>query len=151
MFSKHEASKLRQEFWTAFGVYMSPVLSAEQEKINWINYKTGVKNVAFKMNADNKVAFIAIELSHNNPEVQQLYFEQLGQFKNLLHEIAGEEWEWQLLTPSGGGKPVSRVVKTLEGLSIYNKQDWPGLISFFKPRIIALDGFWTQVKYGFDD
>ena len=32
MFSKQEASQLRKEFWTAFGQYMKPVLSADGGK-----------------------------------------------------------------------------------------------------------------------
>ena len=150
MFSKSEASRLRQEFWTSFGQYMSPVASAEQEKLNWINYKTGVKHIGFKMDADNKSAFIAIELSHPDQIIQQLYFEQLQQFKSLLKEAVGEEWDWQLLKDNGSGRIVSRVVKTVTGSSIYKKEDWPALISFFKPRIIGLDKFWADVKYGFD-
>jgi hypothetical protein len=43
MYSKDQASQLKQEFWTAFGQYMGPVLSAEGLRTNWINYKTGVK------------------------------------------------------------------------------------------------------------
>ncbi len=54
MFSKQDASKLKKEFWTAFGRYMKPVLSADGEKINWINYKTGEKDIVFKMDADSK-------------------------------------------------------------------------------------------------
>ena len=49
MFSRQEASQLRKEFWTAFGTYMKPVPSAEGEKVNWLNYKTGEKDVFFKM------------------------------------------------------------------------------------------------------
>ena len=52
MFSKQHASQLRKEFWTVFGQYMSPINSYEGEKINWINYKTGVKGLQFKMHAD---------------------------------------------------------------------------------------------------
>jgi hypothetical protein len=29
--------------------------------------------------------------------------------------------------------------------------DWPAIISFLKPRIIALDEFWENVKPGFED
>ncbi len=36
-------------------------------------------------------------------------------------------------------------------VSIFNKEDWPQLISFFKQRIIALDQFWSMAQYGFDE
>jgi hypothetical protein len=150
MFSKKEASLLRQEFWTSFGQYMSPILSADQEKINWINYKTGIRDISFRMDADNKSAFIAIELTHNDTILQHLYFEQLEKLKPLITAGLGEEWDWQLLNHNNAGKQVSRVEKRMNGVSIYRKEDWPALISFFKPRIIALDEFWSNAKYSFE-
>lgn len=150
MYSKREASQLRQEFWTILGQYMNPILSAEGEKINWTNYKTGEKNIAFRMNADNKKAEIAIELSHSDKEIQQIYFEQFLQFKNLLHQALPGDWIWQLHAYNEQGKTVSTISQQIFGLSIFKKEDWPQLISFFKPRIVALDEFWSSVKYTFE-
>ena len=150
MYSRQEASQLRQEFWTTFGQYLSPVLSAEEEKVNWTNYKTGEKNIAFRMHADNTKAIIAIELNHKDKDIQQIYFEQFLQFKNLFDEALKEEWTWQLHSYDEHGKLISRIYKEKNGVSIFQKQDWPGLISFFKPRIIALDEFWASVKYSFE-
>ena len=42
MYSKQELSRIREEFWTSFGRYMQPILSADGEKVNWVNYKTGM-------------------------------------------------------------------------------------------------------------
>ena len=56
MYSKAEVTQLRQAFWTALGQYMAPVPSAEGDTTNWINYKTGVKHVYFRMQADNQLA-----------------------------------------------------------------------------------------------
>jgi hypothetical protein len=150
MYSRQETSKLRQQFWAGFGQYMAPVLSAEGERINWINYKTGEKDIAFKMNADNKTAVIAIELTHADHEIQQIVFEHFVQLKAILHETLGEEWNWKLHLHSEHGKPVSRIYAEKHGCSIFKKEDWAGLISFFKPRIIALDEFWSQAKYSFE-
>jgi len=150
MYSRHEASQLRQEFWTTFGQYMSPILSAEGEKVNWINYKTGEKNIAFRMHADNKKGIIAIELTHKDADIQQIYFEQFLQFKNLFDDTVKEKWSWQLYAHDEHGKMISRIYREQDGLSIFQKQDWPGLISFFKPRIIALDEFWSSIKYAFE-
>ena len=150
MFSRQEASKLRQEFWTTFGQYMSPVLSSEGEKINWINYKTGEKDISFRMNADNAVAVIAIELTHNDNEIQQIYFEHFLQLKKILEETIGEEWNWELHKQNDSGKLLSRIYKEKKGCSIFKKENWSDLISFFKPRIIALDEFWSSAKYSFE-
>jgi hypothetical protein len=150
MYSKQEASQLRQEFWAAFGQYMRPVLSAEGEKVNWINYKTGEKNISFHMHADTKKAVIAIELSHKDKEIQQIYFEQFVQFKKLFQEALKEEWNWQLHEYDEYGKIISRIYTEKANVNIFQKQDWPELISFFKPRIMALDEFWSSVKYAFE-
>ena len=129
---------------------MNPVLSSEGEKINWINYKTGEKDISFRMDADNKTAFIAIELTHADGEIRQIYFEQFLQLKKIFHETVNEEWTWQPETQDANGRLISRIFKEKKGCSIFNKEHWPGLISFFKPRIIALDDFWSNVKYSFE-
>lgn len=149
MYSKDEASRLKQSFWTAFGQYISPQPSAEGLKINWINYKTGIKHLHFKMHADHRSAFIAIEISHPDPGMQELLFEQFTAYRNILQSSLGEEWEWQLHITDENFKTVSRISKSLPGASIYKGEDWPSLISFFKPRMIALDEFWTDAQYGF--
>jgi hypothetical protein len=150
MYSRQQASELRQAFWTAFGKYMQPVLSAEGEKVNWVNYKTGEKNIYFRMNAGNRSSSIAIEITHPDIELQQLYFEQFVQLKTLLHNTLNEEWNWQLHLVDENGKVSSRIYKELNNVSLFNQNDWPALISFFKPRIIALDEFWSSAKYGFE-
>jgi hypothetical protein len=149
MFSREEASRIREEFWTAFGRYMSPVLSAEGLKINWVNYHTKLKDVYFRMDAGKKSAAISISMEHRDPGIQELYFEQFMEFKNLLHGILQEEWEWELHA-TVDGKVISRIYKEISGVSVFNKDHWPQLISFFKPRIIALDSFWEDAKYSFE-
>jgi hypothetical protein len=151
MFTREEASRIREEFWTAFGRYMSPVLSAEGTKINWVNYHTRLKDVYFRMDAGQKSSAISVSMEHRDPEIQEIYFERFLEMKTLLHNILREEWEWQLNVRVEDGKIVSRIYKEVRGVSVFNKDHWPDLISFFKPRIIALDSFWEDAKYGFDD
>jgi hypothetical protein len=150
MYSRQEASRLRQEFWTSFGQYMLPIPSAEGTRVNWLNYKTGEKDIYFRMHADNKKASIAIEVTHPDPGIQQLYFEQFAELKGILHSVLQEEWTWVLHTTDEHGRTISRIYTELHGVSIFRKEDWPQLISFFKPRIIALDEFWSMVRYGFE-
>lgn len=151
MYSKEEASKIRQQFWITFGKYMKPIPSAEGGPVNWVNYKTGVKNVYFRMNATQDQTFIAIELTHGDEETRNQFIEQFKALKLLFADAVKEEWEWEENTTNEFGAPMSRIAKTLHGVSIYNQQNWPELISFLKPRIIALDQFWVEVKPIFED
>lgn len=150
MYSKDQASQLKQAFWTAFGQYISPQLSADGLKINWVNYKTGIKHLYFRMHADNRSAHIAIEIAHPDAGIQELFFEQFKEYKNILRSALGEEWEWQLHATDEYGKTSSRIYKEISPVNVFNNNDWPQIISFLKPRIIALDEFWSDAKYGFD-
>lgn len=150
MFSRVEASQIRQEFWTTFGQYMKPVPSSEYMPVNWINYNTGLKDVFFRMETGRKSAIISISIEHNDRDIQELYFEQFLELKTLLHSELGEDWEWDLHHITENGKVISRIYKELTAASVFNKDLWPELISFFKPRIIALDAFWENAKYAFD-
>lgn len=150
MYSKQQASQLRHEFWTAFGQYMSPILSAEGEKVNWVNYKTGEKHVVFRMEADQKFASIGIELTHPGIDTQKHYYDHFLHLKNILHTTLGENWDWVLHATDENGKVISRIFIEIAGKNIFDKEDWPALISFFKPRLIALDEFWSNVNDSFN-
>ena len=101
------------------------------------------------MDADNKRASIAIEMRHPELSLQQEYFEKFVALKNIFHDTLQEEWEWKLHATDEDGKPVSRISKTINGVNIFNNVDWPAIISFLKPRMLALDNFWSLVKEGF--
>lgn len=130
---------------------MSLVPSEEGTKINWINYKTGIKHLYFRMEAEGKSARIGIEVSHPDEGIRALMYEQLLAYKSFLHAELEEEWIWEEVHQDVYGKETARVSKSLEKkASVLNQSDWPMLISFFKPRIIALDRFWSAAKYGFE-
>lgn len=150
MWSRAETAQLKQAFWTAFGQYMAPVLSADGEKVSWLNYKTGEKHVFFRMKAEGNCAEVAIEITHNDVGIRQLYYEQFQQVKSFLPDLSGNEWHWQPEATDDYGKPVSRIFVSIEGASVFRKEDWPTLISFFKAGITTLDGFWSNVKYSFE-
>jgi len=150
MFKRQEASHLREEFWTTFGRYMNPVPSAEGLKINWINYRTSLKDVYFRMDANQQLARISITIEHHDAGIRELYFQQFQELKILLHTTLEEDWEWQPQARVADDRTISSIHKDLTGFSVFNKEQWPALISFFKARIIALDRFWEDARYSFD-
>ncbi len=150
MFTREEASHLRQEFWTSFGQYMNPVLSTDGMKINWINYRTTMKDIHFRMDNNSKTATVSIALEHNDPEIRELHFQQFEEFKTLLHATLQEEWGWQLHAPLKESKVTSQIYKEHTCVSVLNKDQRPELISLFKPPMIALDSFWGNAKYSFE-
>ncbi|PWJ42721.1 DUF4268 domain-containing protein [Sediminitomix flava] len=146
MFSKEEASRIRSEFWTKFGKMLRPYTSGEGKRINWTNYKTGVKNIFFKMDADKKKASIGIYLTHKDPDIQEIFFDQFEEMKTYLHNLLGEEWEWELHSTNEMGQTVSCIYTELHGVNLFRESDHADIYAFLKPRILKLNEFWEDAK-----
>lgn len=150
MYTKEEAAKLRKKFWTTFGQYMKPVPNAAGEMTNWINYKTGIRNLYFKMDADQQKATIAIELRHTVENNRLDCYYQFEALKKLLENTTANEWKWQSSTIDENGQTISSISQTLEQVNVLNEKDWAAIIGFLKVRIVSLDNFWQMVKDGFE-
>ncbi|MFT3981326.1 MAG: DUF4268 domain-containing protein [Ferruginibacter sp.] len=150
MYTREQASQIRQQFWTRFGKYMAPVLSSEGYSTNWINYKTGIRNLYFRMDANKKQASIAIEMMYREPEFAEKIYQQFSLLKFQLEDHTGEEWIWHREDTNEHGQTLSRIYCTREPLNIFKETDWPDIISFLKPRIMALDAFWNEYKMVFE-
>ncbi len=150
MYSKQDASRLKQEFWTKFGQYMKPILSASGDKVNWSNYKTGIPHIYFRMRAENNYASISIELTHPSSLIHHEQFEQLESMQTIFKKVLRQDWVWQKKTIDENGKPLSRIFIELPNVSVYRDSDWPATISFLKAGMIGLDAFWNDVKPAFE-
>ena len=62
------------------------------KKINWINYKTDVKGLQIKMDADREKAFIGIVVNQPDKEKHSEIFNQLLEVKTILQSELQEEW-----------------------------------------------------------
>jgi hypothetical protein len=111
-----------------------------------VNYKTGVKDILIRMVVENGRAAIGIEIRNSDKELQADRFAKLHKLKNVLRDYTGEDWEWKNGILDDNGREISYAGIYLDGVSIMNKEDWSVIISFLKPRLIALDNFWITVK-----
>jgi hypothetical protein len=150
MYKRHEAAAIKQKFWTLFGQYMKPVPSAWNEEVNWVNYHTGVKGIFFRMDAERNFASCRVEVMHKNDALRLQLFHYFGQLTHLFNVHAGEGWIWEPTVHDETGRSLSRISKTIEQVNVLNEQDWPPIISFFKPQMQALDAFWAEAKDGFE-
>ena len=125
-------------------------MNAEGTRINWINYKTDIKGVYFRTDVERKFAEVSIEISHPDPSIQQLIFEQFEEYENVLQSYLGEEWIWTKEDYDDDGKQIGTIKTRLENVSIFREADWPQIIPFLKDRMINLDQFWCDHKESFD-
>lgn len=106
---------------------MKPIGSADGEEISWLNYKTGNKHIAFKMEVDSRQAQIAIVVYHPEPDTQSSYVNRLSQLKRIFEEAVGEDdWSWEPNTTDEQGWVVSVVQKTLSGVNLFKNEDLVG-------------------------
>lgn len=150
MYSKEEAFQIRKKFWTSFGRYMKLQSSASGEEVNWINYKTGIKELYFKTDVDNKSARIAIEISLKDREMQELMFEQFEEYLPLFESTIGEDWIWFRSFYDENGKEISKIELRLEKVSIFREENWSEIIGFLKENLLKLDEFWDVTKDSFE-
>ena len=150
MYTQAEASSIRQKFWTSFGMYMSPVPSATFEKVNWVNYKTGIKGISFKMDADKDSASVIIEIFLKDTMLQHQYFEIFNNFASVFENTAGKHWIFEKEHTEENKGNVSLISTVLKGVNVFKESDWPTIISFLKQHILGLDQFWASYKPAFE-
>lgn len=150
MYKRHEASAIKRKFWTSFGQYMKPVSSAWNDEVNWINYHTGIKDVFFRMDAERHFATCSIELMAKDDDLRHRFFDQFVLQRTYFQSIMGDDWVWEKDVADQNGRSISRISKRLDGVNVLNENDWPPIISFFKPSIMAFDSFWADAKDGFE-
>jgi hypothetical protein len=151
VFSKEEAKILRIEFWTAFGVYMRKHTSQLDQRQKWVNYKTGVKDIFFRMDAYGKGATFSIELHAVDAGIRALFFAQFEEFQQYLHASTEAEWTWEAEFVQDDGKAISRIYRNLTDVSLYNKSDWGVIFAFFEACIVPLDSVWADCSEIFKD
>ena len=145
MYSAQEAAAIKEEFWTKLGQYLSPIPSANGQKINWINYKTGVKTIRFKMDALSKEAFVGVDIIAE----EALRLKLFDVFKKFKKQFPAG-YEWAEYCEDEFGRVLSRIFIEKENVSVFRKNDWPELIQFFKEQVLAWDVFWQENKDFFE-
>lgn len=148
MYSKEQAAKIRSQFWTTFGKYMQPVPSVFMTPVNWVNYKTGVKQVRFLMEVDRNRAEVFILFNTKDEAL-------LNQFQPLIQEMVQQlnhpNIEWTIDKSYYRENEVyTRVFAFIDGVNIYNQDSWPSIISFFKTAMILIDQMWLEQKEIFE-
>lgn len=146
MYSKEMASSIRSRFFTSLGQYLSPIPSVTGGKVNWINYKTGVKQIFFRIDIPNRGCEIGLEICTADEKLRKRQFQLLQAGREILDSDPAIQWQWASSYSNADRLEISRVYERLEGVSVLNEKDWPALISFLKPRLILLDACWQDIR-----
>jgi len=147
MYTKEEAREITTLFWTSFGKYMQKHTSQFQFHNKWVNYKTGVKDVYFRLKIDKSSASVSIELQQKDDGIRELYFQQFEELKRVFTDIVGE-WNWEpnviYQTTLGNYLELSSISISIPEVNLYNKDTWQKAFYFFEEHIVKLDEFWAD-------
>lgn len=122
MFSKKEAKKIREEFWTNFG---------KESSREWILYDTRIKELQLKFTFNNREAKVSMDISSKDEIIRSYYFQKITSLRSiLLDEYLPEAvFEENIVLPEG--KTISSIFVLLKGVNINSKKDWPAVSSIF--------------------
>lgn len=148
MFSRDEAKALNERFYTLLGTYMRKHPPQAEGARQWLNYRTGVKHIFFRVEATGKEALASIDLQHPDEGVRQLFFDQLKEFQKALESHTGSLL-WDEVYTLENGRVISRVYQKQEGLSLYRQDDWHQIFPFFEKYLLGFDAFWADFREAF--
>lgn len=137
MFSKAEAKKLREEFWTNFG---------KEFPRKWMLYDTKIKEIQLKFSFTSEAARVSLEISSNDDLIRAYYFEKLESLKTILQTEYLPDSIFEEHSQLPEGKIVSRVFAELRMVNIYRKQDWPPVQEFLNDRMELLEKFFLEYR-----
>ena len=147
MYGKEESIALRKLFWTSFGKYIGHNRNAAGRKIKWLNYRTGVKNIYFRLEVDKRKARVCIDLQHSDEGIRALFYEQFLEVKTVFTDITKtSEWIWLDYYCNEYNKEMSRIYVEIENVNLYDKSTWNTIFPFFSKHLLAVDEFWEEFK-----
>ncbi len=144
MLKKEELRHLRIDFWSEFENFNKKKRTANNRKINWANYRSGIKDIYFRLDFSTSEAYLSIDLQMRDPGVRELVWDQFMETENLLKQFVGEPilFEKDVLTKEH--LEIHRILWKLDDVSIINKSDYPKVIQYLSEKIQGLDAFWFE-------
>ncbi|PCJ00187.1 MAG: hypothetical protein COB15_03375 [Flavobacteriales bacterium] len=145
MFSKDEKKQFNSDFWNSFGLYMKKY-NNRYGRLRWVNYRSNVKDIFFRLSMTPKEAIFSIEIQHNDDDIRELFYEQFLQLKTVLESSIGNDVVWEQVSFNQYDSPVSKISVHISDVSIYNKDDWKKTFQFYEKRMVGLHEFWEEFK-----
>lgn len=147
MLPKEETKNRRTKFWTELDSEMKSVKGIHGNKVNWLGYRSHVKELFIRMEFDGKGARLCIDLQHRDDSIRALFYEQFTELKTVMQDCFSNELiflsEFKI---ESSGIFCSRIKSENTDLNFYHDEDLKLGIDFFKEQLISLDKFWDDYK-----
>jgi hypothetical protein len=144
MFKKEELKHIRTEFWESFRKRMEKARSASGRRKNWVNYKSNIRDIYFRMDVTGQEAYFAIDIQFQDEGIREIVWEQFMEAAALMRGLIGEEMECLPDTVLNPGLTVHRLKWTKHNVSLFESSDHEKIQTFLEQKIRGLDEFWTD-------
>jgi hypothetical protein len=142
MFSKADSQKIKREFWIAF---------AEAYPRKWLLYDTKIKDFSFKFYVDNKKAQVMLDIEPKDEEKRKIYFEKIESLKQILNDDFMHDAIFERHFHLENGKVISKIWIQKTDISVFNKNTWPVIFSFFCEKMDAFERFFYEYRDYIED
>lgn len=146
MFSKEEKKEFNIEFWGLFKRQMRRHMSSNGKRINWLKYPTEIKHTYLRLETNTDFISVHFDIQIKDSEIRELFWDQILELKGIVDSKLGHKSEWIENVEIEGVFQISRISWKKEGLSYYNKNQWPEIFDFFKSVLIDFDRFYQEFK-----
>ena len=145
MYSKEEAKKLKQEFWTTFGQW-SLKKRKSRGKGKWLLNHTGVKGFRLKFEAEKKTVCVCLEIIDADEIIREIRYEKLLALKSIFDDALENELIWDNRFCTTPESIIVRVHIQKSGLTINNRKHWPEIFSFFYEKMDKMEEVFNEFK-----
>ncbi len=148
MYTLEEAKKIRFEFWNKFTVISEMRRRKLGKSRHWILHHTGIAalNLKFYINETEKWISVGFEVKSKNIANQLFYYYKLQSLKPFIEEALGAGTIWDDMFGTEKDKLISRVHLKLEGVSIFENQDWSAMFEFMFDKMMAIEDVFLEYK-----
>ncbi len=137
MFSREESKRLREQFWTSFGIVY---------RTKWIRYNTKIKEIELKFTFTRKYAKVSLDIIDADELIRAYYFEKLLSLKKIIVSEYLPKAQFEEFYELPEEKLISRLFVQQDGVSIHNRQQWPEVMSFLNKNMLQLEAFFKDYR-----
>ena len=136
-----ERELIRDKFWKE----LLPKMNAKSQLFNgistgtshydhWLTTGAGMSGLGFTFVITKKYAAVELGINKPNQEDNKKIYDALFDDKDNIEQNFGSQLSWQRLDD----KKMSRITCILDGLNVFNEEDWPEMQEFLVENMIKL-------------
>lgn len=133
-----ERDRLLLDFWNQFleqaNQEFTLFSNVNTTRESWMNAGSGMSGVTYSATVTQTSARVELYIGRSSKEENKQIFDQLFNYKDEIERTTGP-MVWMRMND----RKTSRIKIEMEGIDIYNKQDWQSFIDFFIEKLPKLE------------